>query len=81
VKRFLVGPVGAEICGPLMSLDERTLFAAIQHPGESDVAGLDWREARFQRRQTKPPSSFPDGGWPRSAVVYVTKDDGGLIGT
>jgi secreted PhoX family phosphatase len=81
IKRFLAGPVGAEICGPLMSLDERTLFAAIQHPGEGDTKGGDWRVARFERGEKTPPSRFPDGGWPRSAVVYVTKDDGGLIGT
>ena len=33
------------------------------------------------RRGAKPPSTFPDGGWPRSAVVYVTKKDGGKIGS
>lgn len=29
-----------------------------------------------------PPSNFPDGGdaWPRSAVVVITRDDGGRIG-
>jgi secreted PhoX family phosphatase len=28
------------------------------------------------------PSHFPDGGdsWPRSAVVIITRDDGGRIG-
>jgi len=78
LKRFLVGPVGAEICGPLMAPDERAFFCAIQHPGESDVAGIDFSETRW--RGAPAPSSFPDGGWPRSAVVVVTRDDGGRIG-
>lgn len=34
VKRFLVGPFGSEICGPLFSPDNTTFFCNIQHPGE-----------------------------------------------
>lgn len=81
VKRFLVGPVGAEICGPTMAPDERAFFAAIQHPGSNDTAGVDVSELRW-RLGERPPSNFPDGGqsWPRSAVVVVTRDDGGRIG-
>lgn len=78
-KRFLVGPMGAEICGPMLSPDERTFFCAIQHPGENDAAGVHIAELRWARRQ-RPPSTFPDGGWPRSAVVYVTRKDGGPVG-
>lgn len=78
LRRFLVGPVGAEICGPLMAPDERAFFCAIQHPGESDVAGVDFEQVRWGGAPA--PSSFPDGGWPRSAVVVVTRDDGGRIG-
>ena len=81
VKRFLVGPVGAEICGPTFAPDERAFLCAIQHPGESNAAGVNWSELR-RRPGAKPPSNFPDGGesWPRSAVVVVTRDDGGKIG-
>jgi uncharacterized protein len=81
VKRFLVGPVGAEICGPTMAPDERAFFASIQHPGESNVAGTDIFDLRW-RRGEPPPSHFPDGGdsWPRSAVIVVTREDGGRIG-
>lgn len=80
MKRFLVGPVGAEICGPLMAPDERAFFCAIQHPGANDVAGVDFSVLRWQG--IAPTSHFPDGGnsWPRSAVVMITKDDGGRIG-
>ncbi len=81
VKRFLVGPVGAEICGPTFAPDERAFFVAIQHPGEGNVAGQEFRDARWAG--APPFSHFPDGGdaWPRSAIVCITKTDGGRIGT
>ncbi|MEZ5959218.1 MAG: PhoX family phosphatase [Hyphomonadaceae bacterium] len=80
IKRFLVGPVGAEICGPLMTPDEQAFLCAIQHPGANNVAGTDFSTLRWQG--TTPPSNFPDGGdaWPRSAVVVITRTDGGRIG-
>jgi len=82
VKRFLVGPVGAEICGPTLALDESAFLCAIQHPGENDVAGAPIAELRWQRHQ-RPPSDWPDknGAWPRSAVVVITREDGGKVGT
>ncbi|MBU6374352.1 MAG: DUF839 domain-containing protein, partial [Alphaproteobacteria bacterium] len=79
VRRFLVGPVGSEICGPMLAPDDRAFFCAIQHPGESDTAEKSFNETRWAGGA--PPSSFPDGGWPRSAVVVVTKADGGIVGT
>lgn len=83
LNRFLVGPLGCEICGPTLSPDERTFLAAIQHPGEADADRNDYGDLRWEQPDTRPYSSFPDGGgaWPRSAVVYVRKDDGGVIGT
>lgn len=79
LKRFLVGPVGSEICGPIMAPDERAFFCAIQHPGANNVAGVDYSTLRWSGEP--PTSHFPDGGnsWPRSAVVIVTRDDGGPI--
>ncbi|MDZ4691306.1 PhoX family protein [Terricaulis sp.] len=81
VKRFLVGPLGAEICGPMMAPDERAFFCAIQHPGANNVAGVRYSQSRWSDG-APPPSHFPDGGesWPRSAVIVVTREDGGLIG-
>jgi uncharacterized protein len=78
IKRFLVGPVGAEICGPIMAPDERAFFCAIQHPGENDIAGHNFRQTRWAGAAA--PSAFPDGGWPRSAVIVITRRDGGRIG-
>jgi uncharacterized protein len=82
VKRFLVGPMGAEICGPTITPDEKAFLCAIQHPGESDVTGMPIRDLRWTLKR-KPPSHFPDGpgSWPRAAVVVVTKKDGGVIGS
>ena len=64
IKRFMVGPKQCEITGIAWSADRRTMFVGIQHPGE------------------RGDSHFPDGGStvPRSCVVAVTKDDGGLMG-
>jgi secreted PhoX family phosphatase len=82
IKRFMAGPVGAEVTGPLMAPDERAFFCSIQHPGANTVAGVDYSQLRWAEQPQKPPSSFPDGGdsWPRSAVVVITRDDGGRIG-
>ena len=64
IKRFLVGPNECEVTGAAMSSDGKTLFVGIQHPGER--GGSHW----------------PEGGnsVPRSAVIAVTRDDGGRIG-
>ncbi len=61
MKRFLVGPLGAEICGPTMAPDERAFFCSIQHPGENDVTGVLINELRWNRGE-RPPSHLPDGG-------------------
>ncbi|NNF77611.1 MAG: DUF839 domain-containing protein, partial [Rhizobiales bacterium] len=64
IKRFLVEPREAEVTGLAWSPDRRTMFVGIQHPGE------------------KGDSHFPDSGAsvPRSCVIAVARDDGGLVG-
>src|SRR5690606_34684038 len=70
LRRFLVGPKGAEITGIAAAPDLRTLFVNIQHPGESgDLVTLQ--------------SSWPalDGSSrPRAASLVITKHAGGTIG-
>lgn len=77
-RRFLVGPNQCEITGVFMTPDRRTMFVGIQHPGErpDDQPGDPLNPKQF--------SSWPDGpegGRPRSALIVVTKDDGGRIGS
>jgi secreted PhoX family phosphatase len=64
IQRFLVGPNECEVTGLTWSPDYRTMFLGIQHPGERGN------------------SHWPEGGdaVPRSAVIAITRDDGGLVG-
>lgn len=80
-RRFLTAPKYCEVTGVTSSPDGKTLFVGIQHPGE------DW-ETHFTQNSTWPDSGqngpTTAGGSPskpRSAVVVITKDDGGVIGT
>jgi secreted PhoX family phosphatase len=41
VQQFLTVPVGAEACGPLISQDGRSVWVAVQHPGEVDGATFE----------------------------------------
>ncbi|MCC5853199.1 MAG: PhoX family phosphatase [Alkalimonas sp.] len=70
IKRFLVGPVGCEVTGVVMTPDCKTMFVNIQHPGEGSGP------YSFS-------STWPDRGItrPRSATVVITKEDGGVIGS
>ncbi len=68
LRQFLSGIPGGEVASLVLSPDNRTLFASIQHPGEGST-------------YDSPTSTFPDGGKPRPAVIAVRKGDGGLIGS
>ncbi|KDM89639.1 PhoX family protein [Photobacterium galatheae] len=65
IRRFLTGPIACEITGLAFSPDYKTMFVGVQHPGEEGA-----------------PSHFPDGGdtKPRSTIMMITRDDGGVIG-
>ncbi|MBO9516740.1 MAG: PhoX family phosphatase [Porphyrobacter sp.] len=73
LKRFLVGPKECELTGVDSTPDGRTLFVGIQHPGENGTA-------------TAPSSNWPQSqggttsGRPRSAIVAITRNDGGVVG-
>jgi secreted PhoX family phosphatase len=75
-RQFLSAPTGAEVCGPEFTPDNRTLFIAIQHPGE-DEAG---RGSSFEKPTSRWPDFRPDLP-PRHIVVAIRKLDRGVIGT
>jgi hypothetical protein len=82
-KRFLTAPPHAEVTGVVTTPDGRTMFVGIQHPGE------DWSINYTDN------SAWPDNGAngpttaseamrvakPRSSVVVITRQDGGVIGS
>jgi len=80
-KLFFRVPVGAELCGPHFTPDLETAFVAIQHPGEG---GEEWegfgRPSTFEDPSTRWPD-FQEGMPPRPAVIAITRNGGGRIGT
>ncbi len=90
-KAFLfgTGPMECELTGPFLTPDERTLFLAIQHPGElNGVRRAGAKETRrfamkttdgrefMQTREVPVGSNWPGGGTsdpPRPAVVAVRR--------
>ena len=72
LRRFLVGPKECEITGVDTTPDGRTLFVGIQHPGENGASNAP--TSNWPQSQTGASS-----GRPRSAVIAITKDDGGVI--
>ena len=65
IRRFMVGPVGCEVTGISFAPDQRALFVGIQHPGENGGSTF--------------PEHLPNGK-PRSSVMIITRDDGGIVG-
>jgi secreted PhoX family phosphatase len=72
-RAFFRAPLGAEVCGPAFSADGRSLFLAIQHPG--DIAG-----ASFENPGTRWPD-FEQNSPVRPAVLAIRRSDGGVVGS
>jgi uncharacterized protein len=85
LKRFLVGPVDCELTGCTETPDGKTLFANIQHPGESLTAVADVLDPSKYLSHWPANAGYGAGGAttarPRSATIAITKDDGGRIGS
>jgi secreted PhoX family phosphatase len=89
---FATGPMESELTGPELSPDGRSLFLAVQHPGElHGVRRQGAEEARSfelqdrsgqgfnQLRWVPLGSNWPDGtanAWPRPGVVAIRRDNG-----
>ena len=75
-RLFFRVPVGAEMCGPYFTPDDKTFFVAVQHPGDEDREG---NPVDLEHPSTRWPD-FDAGMPPRPSIVVITKEDGGVIG-
>jgi uncharacterized protein len=84
MRRFITSPNKCEVTGVTMTPDGKTMWVGIQHPGEDSTA------ANIQQFSSWPAAQWTvesDGvtplplGRPRSSVVVITKNDGGVIGS
>lgn len=71
-RLFFAAPEGAEICGPCLTPDQKTMFLAIQHPGEGP-------KSTYEAPTTRWPDFIADRP-PRPSVIAITRIDGGVIG-
>ncbi|MDQ2999036.1 MAG: PhoX family phosphatase [Chloroflexota bacterium] len=67
LRQFYATVNGAEICGPEFTPDNKTVFLAIQHPGEGGTFD-------------KPISKWPSGDLPRPSVISIQSSAGTPIG-
>ena len=80
LKRFLVGPKGAEITGWCETPDGKAMFINIQHPGENTKMADVNNPAKYES-QWPANTGYGAGKRPRSATIVITKLDGGRIGS
>ncbi len=76
-RRFLTGPTNCEVTGVGLTPDNTTMFISIQHPGETPSDRSD--PAKPSQYSNWP--NYAPNGRPRSALVAIRKNDGGIIGT
>ncbi len=60
IMQFASGPVEAELTGSAFTPDGKTLFLAVQHPGEES------------EERNNPTSTWPGGDEPKSSVGAIT---------
>ncbi|HCC45631.1 MAG TPA: dTDP-glucose 4,6-dehydratase, partial [Gammaproteobacteria bacterium] len=72
-KAFFRAPLGAEVSGPQFSPDFRTLFLAVQHPGDTEGSNFENPATRWPDFDQQLP--------PRPSIIAVRRDDNQKIGT
>ena len=88
LRRFLVGPKGAEITGVAEWADGKALYTNIQHPGENTKANATdgWIADAAKLEGPWPthggglPAAYGPGKRPRSATIVITRNDVGKVG-
>ena len=81
LRRFLVGPIGAEVTGITETADGKAIFVGIQHPGENATAYNSTDKGVWPTNAANGVGgAYGAGTRPRSATIIITKDDGGKIG-
>ncbi len=81
-KMFYRNPVGAEICGPYFTPDDKSLFVSVQHPAADGAESFtkNGKVSSFEDPATRWPD-FRDDMPPRPSVIVITKLDGGVLGS
>lgn len=81
-RRFLTAPPHAEVTGVVTTPDGKTMFVGIQHPGEDWELGYTQNSAWPDNGANGPTTQSVNGAAkPRSSVIVISKDDGGVIGS
>jgi secreted PhoX family phosphatase len=81
LRRFLVGPKGAEVTGITETPDGKAIFVGIQHPAEEATAYNDTTKGVWPTNANNGAGgAYGAGSRARSATIVITKDDGGKIG-
>lgn len=81
-RRFLTSPPNCEVTGVVTTPDGKAMFVGIQHPGE-DWTGSFTSNSTWPDSGVNGPTTASDQApaKPRSSVVVITKEDGGVIGS
>ena len=86
IRRFLTAPPRSEVTGVVNTPDGKTMFVGIQHPGEDSLAAnpaalSNWPQSQFTSNSAgEALPNTPGLSRPRSSVLVITREDGGIIG-